>query len=229
MSFTAPVADRITQQWGENPDFYAQFGQRGHTGIDYASAVGTPIKASESGTVAFAGPGANHGGFLSVAGNAVLIEHTSVYTGYAHLSRINVVKGQAVKQGDIIGLTGATGVVSGPHLHFEFWGKPTNWQNGWSGRVNPSDYLTKGSKQMVEDNQVHFDTLSQTFYWMAGRKLSRAEFGISCVGRPWDEALRNLFASSEVNKWEQYALAGKGGSGAVTRDSALKYVSENLR
>lgn len=144
--FIAPVDSPITQGWGDNPDYYKQFGEAGHTGIDYGAPIGTPIRASADGTVKFAGIDTDHPniGFMSIAGKAVLIDHGDVFTGYCHLSEIEVGIGQHVKQGDIIGKTGDTGVVTGPHIHFEFWGKPTNFKNGWAGRVDPSNYLVKG-------------------------------------------------------------------------------------
>lgn len=142
--FIKPTSGRITQQFGENSDYYRPLGQLGHTGIDTADAIGTAIRATADGRVGFVGPGAKHGGFLSVAGNAILIDHGDVYSGYAHLSEFAVSQGQQVVQGQVIGYSGDTGQVTGPHLHFEFWGKPTNWQNGWAGRVNPNNYLSAG-------------------------------------------------------------------------------------
>ncbi len=87
----------------------------------------------------------------SVAGTSVVIDHGDVCTGYAHLSKLNVSKGQRVKQGDVIGWSGATGQVEGPHLHFEFISKPWQRYNGWYGRVNPNDYLGKERTMDFED------------------------------------------------------------------------------
>ncbi|MDI9934675.1 M23 family metallopeptidase [Rhodococcus sp. IEGM 1351] len=151
--FVRPVDDAITQQWGANPDYYKQFGQNGHTGIDFKSAIGTPIRATGDGRVVFAGSGSIHGGFLSIAGNAMLIDHGDIYSAYSHLSKYEVGTGTTVKQGQIIGYTGNTGEVTGPHLHFEFWGKPTDWKNGWSGRVNPNDYLSQEGEEMKPTEQ----------------------------------------------------------------------------
>ncbi len=156
--FLTPVSDRITQQFGENPDYYRSLGQLGHTGIDYGCSLGTAVRATGDGRVSFAGPGANHGGFLSVAGNAILLDHGDIYSAYSHLSRFAVSQGQQVSQGQVIGYSGNTGQVTGPHLHFEFWGKPTNWQNGWSGRLNPNNYLSSaiagGGEVMNYDDGV---------------------------------------------------------------------------
>jgi murein DD-endopeptidase MepM/ murein hydrolase activator NlpD len=90
---------------------------RAHKGIDYAAPSGTRVKATADGTVEFAGV---HGGGY---GNLVVLRHQSRYsTWYGHLSGIaqGVRKGSRVTQGDIIGYVGATGLATGPHLHYEF-------------------------------------------------------------------------------------------------------------
>ncbi len=87
---------------------------RAHLGVDYAAPTGTPVRAVGSGVVDFAG---QQGGF----GNVVFIKHRNNHTTvYAHLSRINVRKGQSIEQGETLGAVGATGWATGPHLHFEF-------------------------------------------------------------------------------------------------------------
>ncbi len=99
-----------------------------HTGVDIDAAEGTPILAAGTGTVV----SADWGLFTEVAGNetdpygkAVVVRHDfgykgqSLFTIYAHMSEIAVVKGQRVETGDMLGLVGDTGVTTGPHLHFE--------------------------------------------------------------------------------------------------------------
>ena len=84
-----------------------------HSGIDFCGSEETPIYAAADGVVVFAGP-------LTVRGNATIISHgQGVYTGYWHQSRIDVTVGQKVTAGEPIGMVGATGRVTGPHLHFE--------------------------------------------------------------------------------------------------------------
>ncbi len=84
-----------------------------HSGADLKAAPGTPIHAANAGRVVLA-----KGLFYS--GNAVFIDHgLGLYTTYLHLSRIDVHPGEEVERGQIIGLSGATGRVTGPHLH---WG-----------------------------------------------------------------------------------------------------------
>lgn len=88
---------------------------RAHRGVDYAADAGTPIMATSDGVVVHRGP---NGGY----GNLVEIRHPNGFrTRYAHLSRFRsgVGLGTRVRQGDIIGYVGATGLVTGPHLHYE--------------------------------------------------------------------------------------------------------------
>jgi len=86
-----------------------------HTGLDFCGAVGNAIFASASGVVVFAGP-------LSVRGNATMINlGWGVYTAYMHQSEILVQVGDQVEAGHQIGMVGATGRVTGAHLHFEVW------------------------------------------------------------------------------------------------------------
>lgn len=94
----------VLQQW------------RAHKGIDYAAATGTRIKATADGVVEIAG---RQGAY----GNLVVLRHQSKYTTwYGHLSGFanGMRKGVRVTQGDVIGYVGATGLATGPHLHYEF-------------------------------------------------------------------------------------------------------------
>ena len=84
-----------------------------HEGTDFALPAGTPVYAPADGVVSVAEP-------LAVRGNAIVIDHGwGVYTGYWHLSEFKVVPGQEVKQGDLIALSGNTGLSTGAHLHWD--------------------------------------------------------------------------------------------------------------
>ncbi|MNS45530.1 Murein DD-endopeptidase MepM [compost metagenome] len=89
---------------------------KAHKGVDFAAAIGTPIRASGDGVIDFAGTQRGYG-------NVVIIKHWSKYsTAYAHMSRFatNLRKGTKVSQGQVIGYVGMTGWSTGPHLHYEF-------------------------------------------------------------------------------------------------------------
>ncbi|MFO7664277.1 MAG: LysM peptidoglycan-binding domain-containing M23 family metallopeptidase [Chloroflexota bacterium] len=93
---------------------FTQYFWYGHPGIDIGLAEGSAVVASDTGTVTFAGW--NIYGY----GNLIVVNHGNGYeTFYAHLNGINVVPGQIVYQGNVIGSSGNTGNSSGPHIHFE--------------------------------------------------------------------------------------------------------------
>ena len=149
-SITAPVTSQ--KYWdgpfnppvyvpsGGQPCIYDWFGRRRsfngsdyiyfHSGIDYGVCFQDhpfDIYAAAPGTVVFAGP-------LEVRGNATFIDHGwGIYTAYFHQKEIDVSVGQQVQAGQLIGQIGATGRVTGPHLHFEVW------VNGI--QVDPLDWL----------------------------------------------------------------------------------------
>lgn len=87
-----------------------------HRGIDYTAPTGTPIRATADGIVDFMG-------WQNGYGNYIVIKHWGAYTtAYGHMSRFNhsIAKGSKIKQGDVIGYVGSTGLSTGPHLHYEF-------------------------------------------------------------------------------------------------------------
>lgn len=98
-----------------------------HGGLDLRAKTGTQVMSSKGGVVTYAGEARGYG-------KVIIIKHNNGYeTRYAHLSRIQVKTGQKVNQNQVIGLSGATGRVTGPHLHFEI---------RKNGKVeNPLDYL----------------------------------------------------------------------------------------
>jgi murein DD-endopeptidase MepM/ murein hydrolase activator NlpD len=89
---------------------------RSHKGIDYAAPTGTPVRAIADSVVSFVG---KQGGY----GNLVVLNHQSPYsTAYGHLSAYGkgIKRGSKIRQGQVIGYVGATGLATGPHLHYEF-------------------------------------------------------------------------------------------------------------
>jgi LysM repeat protein len=106
--FLKPLASYIKTQ-----------GVHGNNAVDLADPVGTSIVASASGQVIIARSGGWNGGY----GNYIVIKHSNgTQTLYAHASKIDVVTGQEVEQGSVIGEVGSTGKSTGPHLHFEIRG-----------------------------------------------------------------------------------------------------------
>ncbi len=109
----APVANaRLTSGFGMRFHPLLRY-TRMHQGVDYAAPYGAPIFAVADGVVQHAGWHGGHGKMVKLAhGNGL-------GTGYAHMSRIAVASGSRVRQGEVIGYVGSTGISTGPHLHFE--------------------------------------------------------------------------------------------------------------
>ncbi|MFS0772540.1 M23 family metallopeptidase [Sphingomonas sp. 1P08PE] len=117
-----PVAGRVTSNFGMRMHPLLGF-MRMHKGMDIAAPYGRPILAARDGVVASAGRNAGYGNFVK-------LNHAGgLASGYGHMSRIAVRGGQSVRQGQVIGYVGSTGMSTGPHLHWEVW------RNGRS--INP--------------------------------------------------------------------------------------------
>ena len=131
-AWTGPLAEtRVTSPFGPGRLHPILRRVLPHTGVDYAAALGAPIRATGDGVVVFAGP---RGGY----GNLVEIQHPSGYsTRYAHLSRIapSVTTRTAIRQGEIVGAAGMSGLATAPHLHYEVrrHGRPVDPQRLASG------------------------------------------------------------------------------------------------
>ena len=120
-----PVSGTISSRYGVS----SRIRSSNHTGLDIATAQGTPIKVVADGTV-------TNASYTGSYGNLVKINHgNGIETWYAHTSKMYVKVGQTVKAGDVIAAVGTTGNSTGPHLHFEIR------ING--KHVNPQNYLYK--------------------------------------------------------------------------------------
>jgi murein DD-endopeptidase MepM/ murein hydrolase activator NlpD len=123
---------------------------RPHRGVDYAAATGSPVSATADGTVVSAG-------YQGDYGKLVVITHRNGYkTYYGHLSRINnnLRKGSQVKQSDVVGYVGSTGLASGPHLHYEI-------RQGGS-HVNPLRFKVDAGKAIPFTQMTEFQKITGT-------------------------------------------------------------------
>jgi murein DD-endopeptidase MepM/ murein hydrolase activator NlpD len=110
--FTMPAAGPLGDTFGYRRSFNGG-PYSNHTGVDILAPEGAPVTAANAGRVVYTGT-------LQLRGNTVVIDHgAGVFTGYHHLSQIFVSQGQTVVQGETIGAVGATGLVTGAHLHWE--------------------------------------------------------------------------------------------------------------
>ena len=125
-----------------------------HTGTDFAAPTGTPIMASGDGKITKAG-------WCGGGGNCVKIKHNSIYqTVYAHMSKFGrgIKKGVRVKQGQIIGYVGSTGMSTGPHLHYEVIenGRKINSQKL---KLPSGKILKGGARKKFEVSKIKIDVL----------------------------------------------------------------------
>jgi murein DD-endopeptidase MepM/ murein hydrolase activator NlpD len=135
---TWPVMGAIRSPFGLREDPFSGEGAF-HTGLDLSASTGTPVRVTADGVVA-------HTGWNGRYGKLVIVDHgNGVQTYYAHLSEYLVVPGQDVRQGQTVALSGGTGRVTSPHLHYEvrLGGNP----------VNPYRYLPK--TQIAKGAEVH--------------------------------------------------------------------------
>jgi murein DD-endopeptidase MepM/ murein hydrolase activator NlpD len=135
--FKMPLNSKITSDYGNARIFNGSL-KSFHSGTDFRAPTGTPLKAVNDGVVVVASN-------RYYSGNAVIIDHgEGIYSSYSHLSKISVKVGQKVKQGEILGLSGATGRVTGPHLHFSFIVD--------SKKIDPLDFMNKINKLFPLNN-----------------------------------------------------------------------------
>ena len=125
-----PVYGRLLSTYGKRSDPFSGEGAF-HSGVDIEAPSGTSIKASADGVV-------SHADWSSGYGRLVAVEHgNGMQTYYAHLSRVDVIAGQEVRRGQVVGAAGTTGRSTGAHLHYEVR------QNGTP--VNPYGFLARSS------------------------------------------------------------------------------------
>lgn len=125
-----PVYGRLLSTFGQRSDPFSGEGNF-HSGVDIDAPSGTPVKASADGVVSHSDWGGSYG-------RLVVIDHgNGLQTYYAHLSRVDVIAGQEVRRGQIVGAAGSTGRSTGAHLHYEV-------RNGGTP-VNPYGFLARSA------------------------------------------------------------------------------------
>lgn len=110
--FQLPIQSPVTSQFGTKRVFNSEL-KGFHGGLDLKASPGTPVQAAASGSVALSKN-------LFYTGNTVILDYGyGIFTVYTHLSKLKVKEGSQVKIGDLLGLSGKTGRVTGPHLHWQ--------------------------------------------------------------------------------------------------------------
>ena len=176
-----------------------------HPGVDYGVQTGSPVYAHDSGTVTLIG---NGGGY----GNYIEIDHGSYRTRYAHLSSIMVSRGQKVSGGQVIAKSGATGNVTGPHLHFEVL------VNG--KKVNPAPYLVgSGSSNARAGNSRVYST---------GKSNSQST--ITDLGSLSSTDVNSALNSFNTSSYSDLSnIFGASGSKNLSSNSSMSFIKGQLQ
>lgn len=128
---------------------YSEYGLVGHDGIDFDMPTGTAVLSVDDGEVVRAQMNGDYG-------HTVVIQHSWGRSYYGHLSEITAQEGGKIAKGHPLGLSGSSGLSTGPHLHFGIKPTANDFDNGFYGKINPLPYL-----YVKEDNQDVLDEVSR--------------------------------------------------------------------
>ena len=180
MVITSPFGLRTHPVSGKTNSF--------HNGADYKAPIGTPLYAIADGRVAVSK--VNSGGVSKGYGYYQVIDHDGFSALYGHMRSLFLRKGETVKAGDLVGFSGISGGITGPHLHFEirlnnysssFWLKKSNGQ--FINSTNPQQFL-------VEDEGSEIDMDQEVSVWAEKAQKYVVKEGISDGSRPKDIVTR---------------------------------------
>lgn len=228
---------RVTQLFGVNPQDYAQFGMKGHNGIDYGLPTGTPVVAATAGTAYVLSDPPGFGDYVQVVGK-------DYKTIYAHLQKATISNGQQVVEGQQIGVSDNTGNSSGPHLHFGV--KPIvglNNNNGFFGAIDPQPILNQGTTTMPVLDLARARILAFTIGGRNGQDGKPnalngdcdAELTANHVGRDPYEDIWAWYVATEGNDWITkrlpgiYQRASDLASQAQTQQAAIDSLNKQLK
>ena len=134
--FILPLESAITSDFGKARVYNGSL-KGYHSGTDFRAPVGTPVLASNDGVVAYVGD-------RFYSGGTIIIDHgEGIYSCYFHMSKYDVEKGERVQRGEVIGLSGKSGRVTGPHLHFAM--------RVHGVQVNPLQFIELTNKELLKE------------------------------------------------------------------------------
>ena len=134
--FILPLESAITSDFGKARVYNGSL-KGYHSGTDFRAPVGTPVLASNDGVVAYVGD-------RFYSGGTIIIDHgEGIYSCYFHMSKYDVEKGESVQRGEVIGLSGKSGRVTGPHLHFAM--------RVHGVQVNPLQFIELTNKELLKE------------------------------------------------------------------------------
>lgn len=147
---------RISSRFSGNRFHPVQKTWKAHKGTDYAAPHGTPIWSTANGTVIASG-------YTAGNGNYVKVKHNDTYTTqYLHMSKRNVKVGQRVRQGDVIGYVGSTGLATGPHVCYRFWvrGQQVDpYKQNLPAAEPIAEHLKEGYYQAIESIKADLESI----------------------------------------------------------------------
>lgn len=226
ISFPYPIEVKsphtITQYFGENGTvFYKQLGLKGHNGVDFNASIGTPIYAVFDGEVTAAQTFGDGGVGIFINSNPFEAEGEQVVLCaiYWHLSALKVKARDAVRKGDLIGLSGNTGrYTTGPHLHFgikSFEQKNGEWaidqENGFHGAIDPLPFFN-GENHKIFPVDRNYDLVFDGFQQPAENKV-------------WFEYIKEIM---KVDKFVEKKLGRKPTEQELTALSYGQYPVDEL-
>lgn len=193
----------VHEGWfGSDPATYKQFSLKGHHGVDGIASIGAPVYAPEDGLVFMSANGVKdqYTG-NNVAGNTIVIKGSKYEHWLLHLDRRLVFAGNQVEEGQLIGYSGNTGFVTGPHLHWGVRPLNPNLQNGYRGFIDP---LTLNFDEGETMNAESINILWFLAFGGQKNQPSKAEW----IGKPADEVMRFVNNSQarkerirDLDKW----------------------------
>lgn len=200
----SPVAGRVSSEWSRMRRNPATGRYSSHAGIDIAAPTGTDVHAAFGGVVVDVRTNSYRGdkrlwrGLKS--GNFVLIRNTdNAHQWYGHLSSVSVKKGQKVKQGQVIAEVGATGQVTGSHLHFETWSNARVGSN-FNPRILFVRYgVEPGSKPAGAPDSKPVKAYRDLKKGMKGDDVRRVQSELRSEGYTRQLVTGNYLAQTEAN------------------------------
>lgn len=199
-----------SQYFGQNPQWYAPFGLKGHNGIDIPLKTGTKLLSCINGTVTET---AN-----DRTGYGIYIKIENEYCGvlYGHLKEFSLKVGDVVKAGDFIGYSGNTGNSTGPHLHFGVFPKPRNRNNGYAGYIDPLkapvewvDSINSSSNLSSCEEELKYEKAEKEKYKMEARALRKEVDNLNTKLSDKDKTITNLTKTIERQNTEIVTLKKK--------------------
>lgn len=195
----------------------------GHTAVDLAANMGTPVRAPESGRVVALLGNWKPGGYFG--GNYVKIRGNSGHVYYmGHMSKVTTQLNETVTEGQVVGHVGNTGISTGPHVHFEM-----SKDGVMLDARNWIKQTPKGGSQMIEDTDANYKIWNSLRRYVLGSGMTRTDFRNSYVGKSYRSQLDLLTKHSDAGKYiEKLQANGAQVSESVEAEQKIDAIKKIL-